>query len=258
MKLRFTKTLLTPPAPEPGNAISFPPRITAIAWAPNNARLAVVSTDRVVSLFDETGEKRDKFSTKSGDKATRAYIVTALAFSPDSSRLLVAQSDNICFVYKLGLDWSDKKSICNKFSSPAAVTCATWPSQSPNDAFFGCSDGRVRAGSLRTNKAIVVYAHGATGEPGTPSATGYVVSICAGPDGRTMLAGHIDGTIYRFSLSESGEGSQVFSKLLVHSCAPYGLGWGAQLLACGPDGRVCFYDDADGTLQRTFDYVISV
>jgi intraflagellar transport protein 172 len=255
MKLRFVKTLLTPPAPEPGSAISFPPRITAIAWAPNNARLAVVSTDRVVSLFDETGEKRDKFSTKAGDKAARAYIVTAMAFSPDSTRLLVAQSDNICFVYKLGLDWADKKSICNKFSSPASVTCATWPSQSPNDAIFGCSDGRVRAGSLRTNKAIVMYAHGAAGEPGAPSATGYVVSICSGPDGRTMLAGHIDGTIYRFAVSENGEGSQIFSKLLMHSCAPYGLAWGAQLLACGPDGRVCFYDDVDGSLQRTFDYV---
>ena len=43
-----------------------------------------------------------------------------MAFSPDSSRLAIAQSDNIVFVYKLGLEWGDKKSICNKFLQ---VTC---------------------------------------------------------------------------------------------------------------------------------------
>lgn len=29
--------------------------------------MAVVSVDRVVMLFDENGEKRDKFATKPGD-----------------------------------------------------------------------------------------------------------------------------------------------------------------------------------------------
>ena len=32
-----------------------------------------------------------------------------MAFSPDSGKLAVAQSDNIVFVYKLGVDWHDKK-----------------------------------------------------------------------------------------------------------------------------------------------------
>lgn len=35
-----------------------------MAWAPNNCKLAVCTADRVVLLFDENGEKRDKFSTK--------------------------------------------------------------------------------------------------------------------------------------------------------------------------------------------------
>jgi intraflagellar transport protein 172 len=38
-----------------------------------------------------------------------------MAFSPDSQKLAIAQSDNIVFVYKLGSDWGEKKSICNKF-----------------------------------------------------------------------------------------------------------------------------------------------
>ena len=41
--------------------------MTALAWAPNNTRLAVVTVERVVILFDELGEKRDKFATKPAD-----------------------------------------------------------------------------------------------------------------------------------------------------------------------------------------------
>ena len=39
----------------------------ALAWAPNYTKLAACTVDRVVLLFDENGEKRDKFSTKPAD-----------------------------------------------------------------------------------------------------------------------------------------------------------------------------------------------
>lgn len=39
-------------------------KIAAIAWAPNNLKLAICTSDRVIHLFDEMGEKKDKFSTK--------------------------------------------------------------------------------------------------------------------------------------------------------------------------------------------------
>lgn len=42
-------------------------KITCMAWAPNNAKFAVCSVDRVVLLYDEQGERRDKFSTKPAD-----------------------------------------------------------------------------------------------------------------------------------------------------------------------------------------------
>lgn len=67
-----------------------------------------------------------------------------MAFSPDSSRLAIAQSDSIVFVYKLGLDWGDKKSICNKFPASAPVTALEWPAAHPNEVLFGCADGKVR------------------------------------------------------------------------------------------------------------------
>lgn len=60
MQLRFLKTIQEPqPAPK---------KVTAMTWSPNYRKLAVVTVDRVVYLFDENGEKRDKFSTKPVDK----------------------------------------------------------------------------------------------------------------------------------------------------------------------------------------------
>lgn len=103
-------------------------RIAGLAWSPNNQKLAAATSDRSILLFDENGERRDKFSTKAADPANgkKSYIIRAVAFSSDSTRLAVAQSDNIVFVYKLGETWNDKKVICNKFLQPSSVMCMIW------------------------------------------------------------------------------------------------------------------------------------
>ncbi|KAG6623993.1 intraflagellar transport protein 172 [Phytophthora cinnamomi] len=149
-------------------------KVTAIAFSPNNRRLAVVTVDRVVHLFDaQTGERKDKFSTKPADKGDKNYIVRALEFSPDSTKLAVAQSDNIVFVYKIGLEFGDKKSICNKFAQPSSVTTLTWPSTHPNEIVFGLADGKVKVGQLRSNKPATLYASGS-----------YVSRVCSNPEGK--------------------------------------------------------------------------
>lgn len=44
-------------------------KVTSIAFSPNNRRLAVVTVDRVVHMFDaQSGERKDKFSTKASEK----------------------------------------------------------------------------------------------------------------------------------------------------------------------------------------------
>ena len=43
-------------------------KVTAICWAPNAKKMAICTTDRVVILFDENGERKDKFATKPADK----------------------------------------------------------------------------------------------------------------------------------------------------------------------------------------------
>jgi intraflagellar transport protein 172 len=67
-----------------------------------------------------------------------------MAFSPDNQKLAVAQSDNIVFIYKLGLEWGEKKSICNKFAQNSAVTCMCWPKDRHNDLVIGLAEGKIR------------------------------------------------------------------------------------------------------------------
>lgn len=43
-----------------------------MAWSANSGRFAVCTADRVVLLYDEHGERRDKFSTKPADAKVRA------------------------------------------------------------------------------------------------------------------------------------------------------------------------------------------
>ncbi len=97
-------------------------KVTSCVWSPNNAKLAVVTADRVIMLFDANGERQDKFATKPAESGgSKSYVVRSLAWSPDSTKLAVAQSDNIVFVYKLAgspdtaAEWGEKKSIVNKF-----------------------------------------------------------------------------------------------------------------------------------------------
>ena len=73
MQLRFVQTLLQ--SSEDG-----PAKVTATAWSPNNAKLAVVNVDKVVSFFDENGERQDKFSCKPADAAKVQLIAFQLHF----------------------------------------------------------------------------------------------------------------------------------------------------------------------------------
>lgn len=107
-------------------------------------KLAAVTADKIVHVFDESGERKDKFKTKAADpSSSQNYVVRSMAFSPDSTKLALAQSDNIVFVYRLGLDWGEKKSICNKFQQSASVTAMVWPSGRDQELVFATSDGKV-------------------------------------------------------------------------------------------------------------------
>lgn len=129
MQLRHLSTIV------PANACdkACGAKITTACFSASNRKLAVCGADRVVRLFDDEGRVVDKFSTKAAHRGNKLYVVCAMSFSPDSTRLAVAQSDNIVFVYKIGVEWGDKKSISNKFLHTCSITSLTWPSRRPNE-----------------------------------------------------------------------------------------------------------------------------
>ncbi|KAM9155379.1 intraflagellar transport protein 172 homolog isoform 2-T2 [Pangshura tecta] len=234
MQLRHVRTLLTP---QDGAA-----KVTCMAWSYNNAKFAVCTVDRVVLLYDEHGERRDKFSTKPADAkyGRKSYVVKGMAFSPDSTKIAIGQTDNIIYVYKIGEEWGDKKVICNKFIQTSAVTCLLWPAE--NIIVFGLAEGKVRLANTKTNKSSTIY--------GTDS---FVVSLTSNVSGKGILSGHADGTIVRYFFDDEGSGESQ-GKLVTHPCPPYALTWASSsIVAAGCDKKIIAYGK-EGHIIQTFDY----
>eukprot|EP00842_Homolaphlyctis_polyrhiza_P007089 jgi/Hompol1/96/HPOL_004489-RA len=202
MQIRHLKSII--PSGDTAN------RVTALAWSPNNQKLAVVTADRAIQLFDETGERKDRFSTKPADP-------------------------------KLGLDWGEKKSICNKFIQNCEITCLCWPIEQHHALVFGLADGKVRIGNLKSNKAATLY-----------QTDSMVVSAVSSIDGNAVMTGHLDGTINRFFFDDGISGASQ-GKFAMHKCPPTILLWGESVVAAGSDKIIVFYD-ADGHQIQQFDY----
>ncbi|TNN53473.1 Intraflagellar transport protein 172 [Liparis tanakae] len=234
MQLKYLKTLLTPQA--------CAARVSCMAWAPNNTKLAVCTVDRVVLLYDEQGERRDKFSTKPQDSkyGKESYVVKDMAFSPDSTKIAIGQSDNIIFVYRIGEEWGQKKAICNKFVQTNAVTCLLWPEE--HAIVYGLVDGKVRLANTQTNKSSTIY-----------NTESVVVSLASNVSGKGFLSGHADGTVVRYFFDDEGSGDSQ-GKLLTHPCPPYALAWAANgIMVGGCDKKVVAYG-REGHILQTFDY----
>ena len=95
----------------------------------------------------------------------------------------------------------------------------------------------VMSGILKSNKSNALY----SGET-------YVVSIASSRDGSTVISGHLDGSVYSYSME-----NQSFKKIFTHHSVPYGLGYGESIVPAGNDQKVTFYDTFGNVLQR-FDY----
>lgn len=66
-------------------------------------KLAAAGADRVIALYDDAGERRDRFKTKGVDSSGAVpYAIRGMAFSPDGTLLAVGQSDGGVFVYRQG------------------------------------------------------------------------------------------------------------------------------------------------------------
>ncbi|KAI0233465.1 hypothetical protein LSAT2_016275, partial [Lamellibrachia satsuma] len=170
----------------------------------------------------------------------KSYMVKGIAFSPDSSKIAVGQTDNIIFVYKIGDEWGDKKTICNKFIQQSAVTCLIWPPE--QQIVFGTADGKVRMANIKSNKSSTLY-----------NSESYVVSLTMNVSGKGILSGHADGSIVRYFLDNDDSGEPQ-GKICVHPSPPYALAWTTNcVVAAGCDKRIMVYGRDNRVLQQ-FDY----
>ncbi|KAH7719861.1 IKI3 protein [Aphelenchoides avenae] len=230
MKLKYLDTLI--------EAQSEVAAVPSLAFSPNGRKIAVATADRNILLFDEKGQRRDKFSTKPVESkyGKNSYAIKAVAFSPDSTRLAVGQTDNIVFVYRLGETWDEKKVICNKFAQSSSVSAMSWPEE--NRLVIGLIDGRVRSAQSSNNKCSTLYNTGLL-----------VTALAHHPNRHSFLSAHEDGSIILFSFD-----SRTQARVCVHSTAPYSIvltNFG--ILAAGSDRRIVSYTEQGRILQQ-FDY----
>ena len=209
-------------------------KIFSISWSLNSEKIAVAHVDDKrsirISLFNEKGEKKDSFPTRPANKNNKSYVVRDISFSPEGNKIAVSQSDSIVFVYNIGNNWGDKKNICNKFEQTSQVTSLIWPNNKNNELFFGVAEGKIKQGNLKTNLAQVLY-----------STESYVVSLDCSINGKSIISGHIDCSIYKYNLEKNS-----LERLITSSCIPYCLGYANDILVAGNDCIVNFYNEDTG------------
>ena len=156
------------------------------------SKLAVANFDRSISFFNSSFVKKDKMPTRGADKKNKNYMVRALAFSPDSNILAIAQSDKIIYSYKVGAKFGEKKSICSKILLDSAPSCMQWPSDRLFEFFFGDNSGKVCLAKIKSHKSSVLYETGS-----------YCLTMSLNSSNSQLVSGHLDKSIYIFSLSSN-------------------------------------------------------
>ncbi|XP_058795442.1 intraflagellar transport protein 172 homolog [Phymastichus coffea] len=211
---------------------------TAIAWSPDNSKLAATSANCTVHLFDSKCAKKDEFSTKALN--ARNHTIKGLSFSPDSTKLAVGQTDGFVKVYNIGEQW-EKKSLEFELHQGSSVTCLAWPSDKL--IVVGLENGKINTVAI-TSRTIAVLC----------DANSTTIALAINPRVTGMLSSHSDGKINRYHITETGT-IEFLGKVIVHSVAAQALAWTHHnyILAGGRDSRLVFYDSR-GKTHQVFSY----
>ena len=209
----------------------------ALAYSPNMVKLAVANSDKVITLYDQNFQKKDKIPTRGAKKGSKNYLIKSIAFSPDSTIIAVAQTDNIIYGYRIGSEWGEKKSICTKIPASSPVTTMIWPIETLHELYFGTAEGQVRIGFVKNHKSQALY-----------STNSYVVSLASGRQNKYLISGHLDGSIFLYNTE-----TKTYKKLITAPTVPYALGFGKHIFLAGNDNTVTVMAQ-NGNIIQKFDY----
>lgn len=151
--------------------------------------------------------------------------------------MAIAQSDNIVFVYKIGLEWGEKKSICNKFLHSCSITSLVWPSKKNNDIYYGLAEGVVKHASIKTHKHTTLYSNNS-----------YVTAMSVNPQCSAFVSAHLDGSLYVYYMDQP-DSARLIAR---HSSVPFALCWGSSIVVAGNDSLISFYDE-NGSEESSID-----
>ncbi|MGA8046193.1 MAG: helix-turn-helix domain-containing protein [Dermatophilaceae bacterium] len=214
--------------PGPGNV--FTTRYSA-----DGERLLVVpGTVNRASVYDTSvPEEPQLLATLEGDEEAGFHGVGAI--SPDGGLAVVARRDGVV----LGFDVTGSGGPRRVFSLPVTDQLPEQLAFSPSGAYFvvGGDDQQVHVVSLVGGEAVV--------EASLGGPTNYVLGVAISPDGSTIAAASLDGSLHRWVRSGNGWEElapiEVGSQLLTVAFHPEG----GLLAASGTDRIVRVWDVRD-------------
>lgn len=198
--------------------------VVAVAWRSGSAELATGSLDRVAALWNaDTGQRLrllkdhadtvlavsyspsgEFLATAGADRTAKLYrtrdgarvaalnahqdAVVRLAFSPDSKRLATASADNTIRVWSVK-DGPIENPDVTQYEPAPLTACAFSPDN--QRLFWVSAAGKVK----------VFTADGRNHQMEFADATDWVTSLTATLDGKTLIAGTLEGAILYWDLS---------------------------------------------------------
>ncbi|KAJ6223282.1 hypothetical protein RDWZM_001827 [Blomia tropicalis] len=239
-------------------------RIECIAISSEATKLAACfSTSNHIALFDLiTNQECDKFALKSnvtsksaptnhgssvdGIIGKKSFQVRGICFSPgDGDRLAVGQTDCVIYVYRIGSNWGEKKTIVNKFNLASPVSGLYWL---PQGLLYSSFDGRVKFIQTQSNKMFSVLSSNSI----CVSLAFYQDLVVAGFYSDSSSLSSAASSRVRNNLSSSTPNGSAGSGKLIGPVvgARQTIEWGSNLneATCSPSGTIVIFSSKENLI----------
>ena len=155
--------------------------VLAVAYSPSGEFLATASADRTAKLY------RTRDGVRVAALNAHQDAIVRLAFSPDSKRLVTASADKTVRIWSVK-DGPIENPDATQYEPEALTACAFSPD---NQRLFWVS---------ASQKIKVFAANGRDYQMEFGDATDWVTSLAASADGKTLIAGTLEGTLLFWDL----------------------------------------------------------
>ncbi|HEY7545621.1 MAG TPA: AAA-like domain-containing protein, partial [Blastocatellia bacterium] len=192
--------------------LQLPPGVTAVAFAPDGAKLAAAANKTVKIIAVRQGKEKEVFKGY-------AEKITSLAFSPDGKWLAAGNENGSTRITEI----ASGKTISLE-GHTGAITCAAFSADSKKIA-TGSQDETVRVWDIAKGDYISFEEH-----------THPLTSVAFSPEGKRLATGSQDGTVGLWDMV-TGESLSFVHGNVVTS------------VAFSPDGRQIASGSQDGTVR---------